>query len=52
MFQYELNGTGVNGRWYFYLDEHWKDAISETDCKQKQAMARFSGIVCYMYLIR
>ena len=45
LFQYELNDTGDGGRWYFYLDDHWKDALSETDCQQKQAKARFSGII-------
>lgn len=42
MFQYETNTTS-NGRWYFYLDDHWHEAVAEIDCNNKLAKSRFSG---------
>ena len=42
LFEYETN-ISSNGRWYFYLDDHWSDALAETDCQNKIAKARFSG---------
>ncbi|XP_019864220.1 PREDICTED: integral membrane protein GPR180-like [Amphimedon queenslandica] len=41
LFEYETN-ISSNGRWYFYLDDHWSDSLAETDCRNKIAKARFS----------
>lgn len=42
LFEYETNSSST-GRWYFFLDDHWSDALAETDCNNKIAKARFSG---------
>lgn len=44
VFRYETNDTSVNdGKWYFFLDDHWLAAVAETDCSKKMAMSKFTS---------
>lgn len=58
LFQYEVNATGVDSKWYFYLDDHWRDAASESDCRQKLEKARFTGMLllkstrCFVFRVK
>ena len=42
LFRFTSNATS-EGKWHFYLDEHWQHASSEPDCEKKIAMSRFKG---------
>ena len=42
LFRFTSNATS-QGKWYFFLDEHWHHAFNEPDCEKKIAMARFTG---------
>jgi hypothetical protein len=42
VFKFTINGTSSGG-WYFFLDESWGYAYSETDCSKKLAMAKFDS---------
>ena len=42
LFKFTSNTT-TQGKWHFFLDEHWHHAFSEADCEKKIAMSRFRG---------
>jgi hypothetical protein len=47
LFRFTSNATS-QGKWYFFLDEHWHHAFNEPDCEKKIAMARFTVDVAAM----